>query len=211
MALSYPPHFPRGVLDPVVAAESSAERQFHKAKADAADDRQRLRKAAGEYVTALVLAFARQACAAVRANELSLSDVGWFVDDFERRASVHAYYHLELKRLWSRWESFHDDVIPKIHQSPGWLEHLDERAEAGQAVIAARQDTAKPPSRFPNRAAWLKRQMADRDFSKHYIKVQGGPDHKTIARILDGEPVRPHVIDRLARGLSVPREQIPND
>lgn len=132
MVLSYPYYFPSDFLDPVVAAEAAAERQFRSIAGTPngwADSprRQQLQGAAGEYVSTLVLAFARQACAAVRAGKLSSDRVGWFVDDFERRASVQAYYHLELERLWSQWESFRDDVIPKIHQSPGWLEHLDER------------------------------------------------------------------------------------
>lgn len=131
MALSYPVYFPSDFLSPVVAAEVVAERQFRSATGapNSWNDWRRkpeLQGAAREYVSTLVLGFARQACAAVRAGKLSSDRVGWFVGDFERRASVHAYYHLQLSGLWSKCEFFRNDVIPQIHQSDGWGEHLED-------------------------------------------------------------------------------------
>lgn len=87
---------------------------------------------------------------------------------------------------------------------------LELEAAAQQTALQSNSASGLP-QRFPGRAAWLKQQMRDRGFSMHYLKVQGGPDHKTTARILDGEPVGELVIGRLAKGLSVPPEQIPND
>ena len=133
MALSYPLYFPRSYLGPVVAAESVAERQFRQVVTPATEGED-VRRAAVDYVTDLVLAFAGQACAAASAGEIQVSSVSEFVEDFARRASVHAYYHLELKRIWYQWESFREQLMPQIHQSRGWLDHLAALAAAGRSL-----------------------------------------------------------------------------
>lgn len=230
MALSYPPYFPAAFLDPVVAAESTAERQFHKARADAAGDRQQLRKAAAEYVTALVLAFARQACAAARASELSLSDVGWFVDDFERRASVHAFYGLQLRGLWSQWEFFRDDVIPQIHQSSGWLEHLEDRERcaasskpAGTDVSAAPEaasDTSEESSNSSDKQSRAKTRRAFVDprlMALNMSSLDWGKgadpavDYNTVRGYLDGKTLRlrTNTRSKLATALKVSPDELP--
>ena len=68
------------------------------------------------------------------------------VDDFERRASVHAYDHLELRHLWSQWEIFRDDVIPRIHRSAEWLEYLVDlgRCAARSDHVGTEAATARP-------------------------------------------------------------------
>lgn len=241
MALSYPDYFPSDLLDPVVAAEAAAERQFRSIAGTPNGDwtadyrrRQQVQGAAGEYVSTLVLAFAHQACVAIRAGELSSDRVGWFVEDFERRASVHAYYHLELKRLWSSFEFFHDDVIPQIHRSTGWLEHLDEREdcaisrespvadESQKAELTGKAEPARDREKatadvknarqlFPNRAAWLEHEMAAKDLTPNRIKVLSGLDPRTTGRIRQGARVGPQVLRKLAKGLSIQPNQIPND
>lgn len=81
----------------------------------------------------------------------------------------------------------------------------DESQKAELTEKAARR-------RFPNRAAWLKREMAEREhMTPHRVSVLDGPDKKTTARILRGEHVLPHVLDKLAKALSVLRVQIPDD
>jgi hypothetical protein len=60
----------------------------------------------------------------------------------------------------------------------------------------------KPPPEFPNRVAWLKLELRKRGWSKYDISQQGGPDHKTVQKILDGAAVRPGVLKGLARALT---------
>ena len=212
MALSYSPQFPKQFLDAVVGAESVAERQFR----TVSGDRQSRKQAAVEYAMALVIAFARQACAAVRARELSLSEVGWFVDDFERRASVHAFYHLELSGLWSRWESFNDEVIPQIHLSSGWLDHLEDRERCAERADHARAPEAQartaPKWGGPNLAAWLSAEMEKRDhMTLNRLHVLTGLDRKTIKALLAGGGVKAVRIAKLADGLSVHASEVPQD
>lgn len=88
---------------------------------------------------------------------------------------------------------------------------LAYRAETGRAMVGSRQETAKPPSRFPNRGAWLDREIAARDLTPNRLKVLGGLDPRTTLRIRQGERVGPQVLRKLAKALSISPDQIPND
>jgi hypothetical protein len=55
---------------------------------------------------------------------------------------------------------------------------------------------------FPKRAAWLNERLRERGWNKHDISRQGGPDHKTVQKILDGERVREDVLEKIAQALS---------
>jgi len=207
MALSFPPYFPKDFLDPVVAAESAAERQFRKADAEASGDHRCLRLAASQYVIALVLAFARQACAAVRASKFSLSAVGAFVDDFERRASVHAFYDLGLSRLWYRWEAFRDDVIPQIHQSPGWLEHLDDRARCADSSPAGEEKDIR--DRAQRRAAVIEPLLKDRNLTKSKWADEAGVDPSVVYDYMAGKS-NPRPENRRAMAGAIGGQDLPD-
>ena len=56
--------------------------------------------------------------------------------------------------------------------------------------------------KFPERAAWLKGRLGERGWNKHDVSRQGGPDHKTVQKILDGRRVREDVLEPLATALS---------
>lgn len=138
MALSYPLGFPAAFCDPVAAAEARAERQFLSATKtlDFRDYNRKgeLKRAAHEYVATVVLAFGRQACAAVRAGEFGLSLVPRFMATFERDAMHHAYYHFQLQRLWTNSEYFFEEATPQFHRSDGWLQHLEERERCVESI-----------------------------------------------------------------------------
>ena len=57
-------------------------------------------------------------------------------------------------------------------------------------------------SEFPRRADWLRARLKERNWWQSDINRQSGPDRKTIRKILNGEPVREDVLDRLAKALS---------
>ena len=63
---------------------------------------------------------------------------------------------------------------------------------------------AKPNPEFPNRAAWLAKRLLERAWNPHDVQRhgQGGPDHKTVQKILDGLPVREDVPEKVAIALS---------
>jgi hypothetical protein len=141
MELTYPHGFPAKYRDAVGQKQATAEYQYRVAMAAPAADRRRL---AYEYVSALVLEFGRQACLAAREGAISSYTIDKYVADFERRANVHAYYHLGLGVLWPRWEDLRDWV--DLHRSAGWLEHLQERAAAGDVLRAPATEAGAPSS-----------------------------------------------------------------
>jgi DNA-binding Xre family transcriptional regulator len=56
--------------------------------------------------------------------------------------------------------------------------------------------------RFPTRAVWLQERLAERGWSRHDSARHGGPDYKTVDKILRGEPVREDTLEKLANALS---------
>ena len=88
---------------------------------------------------------------------------------------------------------------------------LPEREEEGapSGVQEATQDN-KPG--FVRRAAWLAEQIQRRKLSQNWFEERrGGPDKKTIRKILRGEPVSPKTLRTLAEALGVSPDDIPHD
>ena len=154
MSLSFPSHFPKALLRSVVAVQATVEPDFRKSlrqvpvdhsRMGSVPDRQAYRELCASYVRKLVLSFAHQACEAARAREISLDEVAWYIDDFIRRATVHAFYDFHLRRAWGRWESFRDDLDPAIHESDGWRVHNSELAAVAEGLVEA-ESTNSPDS-----------------------------------------------------------------
>ena len=59
-----------------------------------------------------------------------------------------------------------------------------------------------PEPAFQKRASWLKERLRERAWSKHDLSRHGGPDHKTVQKILDGSSVREDVLQKVAGALS---------
>jgi hypothetical protein len=57
-------------------------------------------------------------------------------------------------------------------------------------------------AKFPDRAVWLSQRLAERSWNKHDVYRKGGPDHKSVQKVLDGRGVREDLLERLARALS---------
>ena len=49
---------------------------------------------------------------------------------------------------------------------------------------------------------WLNDRLRERSWNKHDVSRQGGPDRKTVQKILDGRPVREDLFEKLAEALS---------
>lgn len=86
--------------------------------------------------------------------------------------------------------------------------------ETRAIVLASGQsqplERAAQQTRLLNRAAWLKQKMAS-SITTYRIHAEGGPDKKTIDRILRGERVQSATVDKLAKALRVSRQDIPDD
>ena len=69
---------------------------------------------------------------------------------------------------------------------------------------------------YPGRAAWVREQMGIREMTPYRVRTVGGPDPKTVERILDGRPVGDQILYKLAKALShdgqaVSYKDIPQD
>ena len=60
-------------------------------------------------------------------------------------------------------------------------------------------NTPVPP--FPKRATWLKDRLHERSWNKNDLSRQGGPDRKTVQKILDGQRIREDVLEKVATAL----------
>jgi hypothetical protein len=114
---------------------------------------------------------------------------------------------------------FHDMAQFILTNSPGWMELqgvLAERSnlelESLQALSASADGQPLPVVRrqsapganpsHPNRAAWLQDRLTERAWNPNDPARQGGPDRKTMRKILNGGAVREDVLEKLASALS---------
>ena len=66
-------------------------------------------------------------------------------------------------------------------------------------------DVETPDERhYPKRAAWLKGRLVDLGWSESDPSKWGGPDRKTVQKVLRGEAVSNHSLKKLAESLSQP-------
>jgi hypothetical protein len=83
-----------------------------------------------------------------------------------------------------------------------------DRGRAGRQYESGKSGTQTKKTRtssgsLPKRAAWLKAEMENRGHITPYrLHKAGGPDKKTIAKILRGKPVSDEVLRKLVAGLS---------
>jgi hypothetical protein len=71
--------------------------------------------------------------------------------------------------------------------------------------VAAELRDRKPKKAEPDfrsRAVWLQKELAARAWNKHDLYRYGGPDNKSVQKILDGFKVREDVLEKAANALS---------
>jgi hypothetical protein len=85
---------------------------------------------------------------------------------------------------------------PPKHSSMGGAETLERNATGKDA------GRATPTPRFPKHACWLADRLRERSWNKHDLPRRGGPDNKTVQKILNGQKVREDVLDKVATALS---------
>jgi hypothetical protein len=85
--------------------------------------------------------------------------------------------------------------------------------EPQSAAESARGRKAqKPEPEFPNRARWFKEKLGEKHLSvRRLFEERGGPAPGTARRILRGQAVSQASLEKLARALRVPPEEIPPD
>jgi len=125
----------------------------------------------------------------VALEDLRRQNAERFALDQKIRADVHEVFMSTVGRpLQNR---SHSGVSASIDVPP-----------AGGGVAGKRGKLAHPISRFPTRASWLRVRMLERGWGNADASKFGGPDRKTIEKILRGESVRNDVLEKLADALA---------
>jgi len=218
MALEFPPHFPSAFVAPVIAARIRAEREFRDELVRGGMDHGKT--AALKYLVILVAAFGQQACGAVRAGAIQVQSVESSVDEFERLASVHAYYELPLSRWWPSWEAFRDELKPHLRWSQEWqalfadLERAAESAASDAPASALRPSKSKgqrlTDARTRRRAA-VEPILKAKGLSPAGWATQAEVDTSVVYDYLDGK-TRPRQATRngLAKALGIAESKLPD-
>jgi hypothetical protein len=102
-----------------------------------------------------------------------------------------------------RWRRDLLIYVPTQEQMEGSDTALDRRPQA--AVSGSDAAEARP---YPNRARWLKQEMATRGISAYGLHQNGGPDRDTTKKILNGCSVRSDALENLIRGLSATGKKV---
>ena len=132
----------------------------------------------------------------------------WYSD----RDFFDATISSELKPLWTQsladfWSK--RTACLEREQEPALCTEVQALRSAEQ-VTRVEHSAQEPPSskrnpvaaQYPKRAEWLGQKLRERGWSKHDLSRHGGPDHKTVQKVLDGVHVREDVLGKIAQGLS---------
>jgi hypothetical protein len=71
-----------------------------------------------------------------------------------------------------------------------------------EASMVKSKPSRKRAGKFPDRAAWLSQRLIERGWDHNRLPKCGGPDRKTVLKILAGGEVNPDVLEKLAKSLS---------
>lgn len=93
-----------------------------------------------------------------------------------------------------------DDTVALEHHLASGCSSDEEPRHPDEEKSRGESKTDEP--RFPDRAAWLNERLRERSWNKHDPARYGGPDHKTVQKILDGARVREDVLKKLMDALS---------
>jgi hypothetical protein len=93
-------------------------------------------------------------------------------------------------------------------------EQLGSEADAAHIAAAAADDQPDADSQRANtatrlsRAAWLQRELKARRWNIHTLEKNHGPSWKTARKVLDGQPVKRIVLEKIAAALSTKHAQV---
>lgn len=129
---------------------------------------------------------------------------------------THDWFRSFLAPRTFRWVSKGDLLADLKMRLAERVAHFTAQAlrcarEAAGSTPSAQPVAQKPPARatpsqvapsFPIRAEWLRDRLAERKWTAQDLDRFGGPNWRTTRKILQGEPVRQVVLEKIAHGLS---------
>ena len=127
----------------------------------------------------------------------------------------------EIQRVFEsfpEWRRYQDELLqvtrlhlPDLEPPPSAEEVVRnwERSVIASLPYSPPLQPKRPiASQFQARTAWLKDRLAERAWNRNHPAKHGGPDPKTIDKILAGRDVREDVLEKLATALSKKRKKV---
>jgi hypothetical protein len=120
-------------------------------------------------------------------------------------ASDYEAVMAEGRRALERWHR----SLTESKQDPVISPSLSSEAPASAETHATSPNKTKHEKPlFPRRATWLKERLTERGWNRNQPRKFGGPDPKTLDKILAGGEVREDVLEKLAIALSKKRGKV---
>jgi hypothetical protein len=188
----YPRGFPQHLQPLIDQAIAEAEADFitirrnHPSTAIAARE---------QWISKIFFAFAQQARKAVSEGLWRGEEIRAELEGFLHQLLVDAFYDKKLSS--GLFSSFEEEQKRKIKESDLWRTHQLELAE-----ILGMLSKPKSLPHHGSRASWLQERLRERGWGSADASAFGGPDRKTIEKILDGKIVRNDILEKLATALS---------
>jgi hypothetical protein len=240
-AMDYPPDFSRQAKAKVEDARIAAKKELLLSKNISAHLLFGILNPGGPavtYIESIFYVYAREACKLGRAGSWDVDRVDREVlkatDSLVREAhtecrdleialppldiinrssglvSTHFWKYFKKGTIWWKYQNWLSDVAKK----------QSRRAQKQAQPSFDRGASVKPDDgpRFLNRARWLRDRLLERNWSSNQPSLFGGPDHKTIKRILHGLSVQDGTLDKLITALNkvgkwdkIRPEHVPSD
>lgn len=178
---------------------------------------------AKKYLLRVFRAFAHQACELGRSdpNLWSVNRVDDACIEFLRQLATDVQVDLGESRI-HRMIGHFGYIVPEVWEefaaSPEWEEYQQELGKIAELQATGQSDNSDPqgpatppihkgkitsaPAKFPERAAWTKTRLRERGWDHNDPCRFGGPDRKTMLKILAGEEVKEDTIAKLVRALN---------
>jgi hypothetical protein len=220
MALAHPRSFPEAYWLDVVAAEATARAELINGLSRSSwqvaggtrylhwDDIKRL---ALSYVTTVVAAFAKQACAAARTGDLRLAELDSTIESFVDIALHHGFYGLALPKIQATWPSRHTtfeyEMRPLVMAQSWHLEYLAEVPKIYESLTKPSMALSQVSER---RRAFVQPRLEKKGLTVSTWCGLAGVDPSVGYDYLSGK-TNPRADNRLAlaEALSVPPNELP--
>jgi hypothetical protein len=140
------------------------------------------------------------------------------VDDIEHQEAYELILRDNVRKVWAQYAKVDEDLFETTAgRDTAFMQAmkllLQHWITEGHRRIANKKSSAESPivapvvlpqkhADFLNRAAWLRERLRERGWTNNTPSQFGGPDHKTISRILSGRPVQDGTLDKLLSALN---------
>ncbi len=211
----YPKGFPQEAQNNVEAESILASRDFDSARQELIESKNseygladKVREHLADCVLRVWSSFAHEACELGRKNVWNVVDI----DKYVRKFQEHLIHHFQAEKgydtrdnsVGNLWVTVHRKMLdPKCAVR---LKYEDDRLQVAQQKLPVESEVGTTVQvatvLFPNRSKWLANRLKERGWDKNHTWGRGGPERKTVQRILDGLAVHEGTLEKIIVALN---------